>query len=190
MSSSHHGGPSSNQRVHVPAGVKGAKRVIAVEGIMKACVVHALSRRAIIGLSGCNVTDEAIAALRVLDAHEVLLAVDADARGNCHVALAQVEGLARLNAAGFDGGLLRWDESLGKGLDDALLAYRKREATALPARPDLPLTSCATALRSVRARPSCRPPRKPRPPQGRPATCLPRSTLRISLVVITDQNGW
>jgi hypothetical protein len=125
LSSKRHGGPSPGSRVHVPAGVAPCARAVVVEGTLKADVCRALSGRAIIGLPGCHVTAEAVEALRVLGVREPLLALDADAASNPHVARAQIEGLAALNMAGFDGGVLRWDPRLGKGLDDRLLSLRK-----------------------------------------------------------------
>ncbi len=119
------GGPSSGARVHVPAGTEHRNRVVIVEGALKADVASALAPgRSIIGLPGCNVTAEAIEVLHALGAEETLLALDADASSNVHVARAQVEGLERLHEAGFQEGLIRWDPSLGKGLDDMLLTLR------------------------------------------------------------------
>jgi hypothetical protein len=128
LSSARHGGPSPGARVHVPAGVRAARSVKVVEGTLKSDVVFALSGEAVIGLPGPFVTPEALAALHALGARQALLALDADARTNPTVARAQAEGLAKLNAAGFEGGLIRWERSLGKGLDDALLARRRKEA--------------------------------------------------------------
>jgi hypothetical protein len=125
LSSAYHGGPSPGSRVHVPAGTGRCGRAVIVEGTLKADVVHALSRRPVIGLPGCHVTAEAVETLQALGVREALLALDADAASNPHVAAAQVGGLAALNAAGFDGGLVRWDPRLGKGLDDRLLSLRK-----------------------------------------------------------------
>jgi hypothetical protein len=126
LSSKHYGGPSPSARVHVPAGIQSCERAVIVEGGLKSDVVYALSGRPVIGLPGCQVTYEAIATLKTLGVREALLALDADAAVNAHVARAQVEGLRILNGAGFDGCLIRWEKFLGKGLDDALLAMRRR----------------------------------------------------------------
>lgn len=118
-------GPSPGWRVHVPAGTKPRARVVIVEGSLKADVASALAPgRSIIGLPGCVVTAGAIEVLHQLSAEEALLALDADATDNVHVARAQVEGLQRLHAAGFQEGAIRWDRSMGKGLDDMLLTLR------------------------------------------------------------------
>jgi hypothetical protein len=126
LSSRGSGGPSSGWRVHVPAGVQPARRAVLVEGTLKADVVAALSGRAIIGLPGSHVTAEALATLRSLGVVEALLALDADAATNPHVARAQLDGLRRLKAAGFVEGLVRWGPTLGKGLDDALRTITRR----------------------------------------------------------------
>jgi hypothetical protein len=118
------GGPSSGRRVHVPAGVLSRERAVLVEGTLKANVVHALSRRTIIGLPGCEVTAEALEALRILGVREALLALDADASKKLPVAQAQLRGLRLLEAHGFRAGLVRWELDAGKGLDDYLLARR------------------------------------------------------------------
>jgi Domain of unknown function (DUF3854) len=118
-------GPSPGARVHVPAGTEHRDRVVLVEGTLKADVASALAPgRSIIGLSGCSLTREALTVLHALDAKETLLALDADASSNVHVARAQVEGLKLLHAAGFREGLIRWNRALGKGLDDLLLTLR------------------------------------------------------------------
>jgi hypothetical protein len=135
LSSGNHGGPSVGSRAHVPAGVKASNKAVLVEGVLKANVVAALRHndaeitdRTVIGLPGCHVNDEALAALRDLGVKEALLALDADARTNHHVAQAQCVGLDRLEAFGFQYGVLRWDATAGKGLDDALLTYGKARA--------------------------------------------------------------
>jgi hypothetical protein len=126
LSSACSGGPSPGWRVHVPAGVQPRRRVVLVEGSLKADVVAALAPgRSVIGLPGCQVTTEAIDTLHALGAVEALLAMDADAWTNPHVADAQVKGLRRLKAAGFAEGLIRWPVELGKGLDDMLLSLRR-----------------------------------------------------------------
>jgi DNA primase len=101
--------------------------VILTEGALKSTVAFALCGKAIIGMPGPFVTNEAIATLRALGAREALLALDADVRTNPNVARAQLQGLARLKAAGLETGLIRWEPSLGKGLDDALLTARRRK---------------------------------------------------------------
>ncbi len=128
LSSSRQGGPAARSRVHVPASTKPTPRAGRGEGSLKANVAAALSRRVVIGLPGCNLGDEAIETLRTLGVEKPLLALDADAPENYHVALAQVEGLRRLKEAGFDAGVIRWSLDLGKGLDDALLAHLSRRA--------------------------------------------------------------
>ncbi len=89
-------------------------------GTLNADVAAALSGWTIIGLAGAHVTAEAVATLTALGAEETLLALDADAVTNLHVARAQLDGLRRLKAAGYVEGLMRWSPALGKGLDDAL----------------------------------------------------------------------
>jgi hypothetical protein len=100
---------------------------VVTEGALKADVAAFLAPgRSIIGLPGCWVTAETIDTLRTLKALEALLAIDADAIKNPAVAQAQLDGLRMVNAAGFNGGLLRWDAKLGKGLDDMLLTLRQQ----------------------------------------------------------------
>jgi hypothetical protein len=132
LSSRHAGGPSPGQRVHVPVGAQGGARVVLVEGILKADVAFCLAGRktAVVGLPGPWVTGEAINTVRQLKTSEVLLALDTDTVSNPHVAEAQLEGLYRLKGAGFAEGLLRWPPELGKGLDDALLAWRREGGAA------------------------------------------------------------
>lgn len=120
------GGPSPSARVHVPAGVRPDRRIVLTEGVLKADVAHTLSGRPIIGMPNPFVGIEAIATLRALGAEEALLALDADAATNPHIANAQLDGLRRLKAAGFTEGLIKWNPELGKGIDDALLETRRR----------------------------------------------------------------
>jgi hypothetical protein len=118
-------GPSPGWRVHVPAGAPPTERVVLTEGALKADVATALAHgQMIIGLPGPHVIDEAIAALHALGARRAVLALDADANRNVHVARAQLDGRRKLEAAGFVGELLRWEPTLGKGLDDMLLTLR------------------------------------------------------------------
>jgi hypothetical protein len=120
-------GPSPGSRVHVPVGTVRRERVVLVEGSLKSDVAAALAPDwSIVGLPGCHVTAEAIDTLRVLGTKEALLALDADATKNPHVALAQLDGLRILSAAGFTSGLIRWPLEMGKGLDDLLLGLRQR----------------------------------------------------------------
>jgi hypothetical protein len=126
VSSRSSGGPSPGWRVHVPAGTRPARRVVLTEGALKATVAAALSGGPVIGLPGCIVTAEAITTLKTLGAVEALLALDADAVNNPQVASAQIDGLHQLNMAGFSAGLVRWDLSLGKGLDDLFLTLMDR----------------------------------------------------------------
>ena len=119
------GGPGSGARVHVPPGARSGGRVIVTEGALKADVAAALSGRTLVGLPGPHVGVEALDTLRALQPADVFLALDADSETNYHVARAQSDGLAKLQAAGFAAGLLRWDARLGKGLDDALLSWRQ-----------------------------------------------------------------
>ena len=123
-------GPSPGARIHVPAGVLPGGRVVIVEGILKSDVSFCLSRRTVIGLPGCWLTNEAINTLQALQASEVLLAFDRDVANNPHVAEAQRAGLERLKASGFAEGLLRWPDALGKGLDDALWCWRQKGGAA------------------------------------------------------------
>jgi hypothetical protein len=125
LSSAHGCGPSPGARVHVPSAVKPSPSVRLVEGTLKANVARALSGEPVIGLPGAHITNEAIGTLRELGAGEALLALDTDTRTNQHIARAQIEGLARLKATGFDYGIVRWDPGLGKGYDDMLLALRR-----------------------------------------------------------------
>ncbi len=125
LSSQRYGGPSSGARVHVPAGVGPAPSVRLVEGALNAAVAYAIGGEALVGLPGLNVNDEAIATLKALGAREALLALDADVQTNPHVARAQADGLRRLERAGFEYGIVRWDPELGKGYDDLLLTLRK-----------------------------------------------------------------
>src|SRR5581483_3122174 len=99
LSSRGSGGPSPGWRVHVPAGVRPAGRVTLTEGCLKATVAHSLSGKAIIGMPGPHVTDEAVGVLRELGAEQALLALDMDTLTNPHVARAQVDGLRKLQAA-------------------------------------------------------------------------------------------
>jgi hypothetical protein len=122
-------GPSARWRVHVPVWAEPRRRVVIVEGSLKADVASALAPgRTIIGLPGCRVTDEAIAVIQALGAEEALLALDADASANHHVARGQLDGLHRLRDAGYVEQLIEWDPDLGKGLDDVLLTMRRRRS--------------------------------------------------------------
>ena len=127
LSSASDNGASPGWRVHVPANVGPGAQIVLTEGTLKADVAAAVSGWPIVGLPGPYVTAEALATLTALGAEQALLALDADTSANRHVARAQLDGLRQLKAAGFVAGLVRWDRTLGNGLDDALRTLTGRK---------------------------------------------------------------
>lgn len=125
LSGSHMGGSSPGAPAHVARrelGSSGALRI--VEGVLKADVAAALDPGiAVVGIPSCSASSAAVPALRALAPSRVLLAWDADARENVHVArgLERAVVVVRETLPQASLAVETWRGD-AKGLDDALVA--------------------------------------------------------------------
>jgi uncharacterized protein DUF3854/uncharacterized protein DUF927 len=131
VSSTGHGGPGPGAPVHVPARASadgaidddGSLAVVRVtEGELKANVATALSGILTVSVPGVSAWRGALPVLRALRPARVLLAFDADAATNAHVARATEATAAVLSREGWDVAIEVWDGEQAKGIDDALAA--------------------------------------------------------------------
>lgn len=123
-------GPSALAAAHVPAAALDLRAtggtLIVSEGELKATIATALSGRAVVSVPGVANWPRGVELARAWGASVVVVAFDADARTNPHVARHERDFLRALAADGFDARVWRWPEDAGNGLDDFLL--RRREA--------------------------------------------------------------
>src|SRR5205807_10175402 len=134
VSSSGRGGPGPGAPVHVArwnesTWNESARVVRITEGELKADVATALSGVLTISVPGVSAWRGALPVLRTLAQAKVLLAFDADAASNPHVARAAQATAEALAAEGWDVAVELWDGSLAKGIDDALAAGVPIETT-------------------------------------------------------------
>ena len=130
VSSTARGGPGPGAPVHVayPSGWDesawpGSDRLLRLtEGELKAHVATALSGVLTVSVPGVSAWRGALAVLAALAPSRVLLAFDADALSNPHVAQAAEATAAALVERGFEVAVESWDPALAKGIDDALAA--------------------------------------------------------------------
>jgi hypothetical protein len=124
LSSRSSGGASAATFAHVPIIRPDARRdeVIVTEGPLKADVVTALDGRLCIAVPGVSAWSRALDALAAVGPSSVLVAFDADRATNPAVAAAHRSLCRALVLRSIRATSLRWNPSLGKGLDDALLA--------------------------------------------------------------------
>jgi hypothetical protein len=117
------------------------------EGALKADAATRLSGILTIGLPGVNAWKRAARLARLLNAQTVLVAFDADATANRHVANALDRLVRHLQAEGFTVVLERWPLSAGKGIDDVLvnggLPERVEGESVLPAVAQIVAAVCA-----------------------------------------------
>ena len=129
LSSTRHGGPSAVHALHVPVGIAAPVQLLRItEGELKADVATELGGVPCVSVPGVGSWRLALEAARALRAQRVQVAFDSDWRTKPPVARAAqalVEALAQSSIAAT---LLRWDERLGKGLDDFFAAKLQRAA--------------------------------------------------------------
>jgi len=122
LSSSSDDGPSPGAPCHVPTFSGSTATVRVTEGPLKADIATALSGMLTLGVPGCASARSAVEHLRALKAQVVRLAWDMDARTNPSVAHGLRLAVEVLREEGFSVAIETWDESTGKGIDDALSA--------------------------------------------------------------------
>jgi hypothetical protein len=127
VSSSGRGGPSPGAPVHVSrwnesVWNESARVVRITEGELKADVATALSGVLTISVPGVSAWRGALPLLRILKPSTVILAFDADAPSNPHVARAGQATADALAAEGWEVAVESWDPTRAKGIDDALAA--------------------------------------------------------------------
>jgi hypothetical protein len=120
VSSRSKGGVGPGAPVHVPRFKGERDRARVTEGALKADVATVLSGVLTIGLPGVAAFKKAAAVLRELGAKVAVVAYDADACCNRHVAEALSRLVRHLRRRGFTVQLEMWDREDGKGIDDLL----------------------------------------------------------------------
>jgi hypothetical protein len=126
LSSTRYGGPGPGAPVHIPIGVRAPTPTIRLtEGELKADVAWSLSGLPTISVPGATNWRSALEVIRVLGAKTVRLALDADALTNPNVAKSLFTCSERLIDEGIVIELEQWDSSIGKGIDDVLVAGKK-----------------------------------------------------------------
>jgi hypothetical protein len=145
VSSTAHGGPGPGAPVHVPQWKGDVARVRITEGELKADVATALSGVLTISVPGVSAWRGALPVLRTLAPATVVLAFDADAASNPHVARAAQATAEALAAEGREVTVESWDPTLAKGIDDALAADVPIETAVLHA-PEPEQGSCLDCL--------------------------------------------
>ncbi|MEW6425508.1 MAG: AAA family ATPase [Bacillota bacterium] len=125
LSSKGHGGPGPANSVHVPKFSGDTSTVRVTEGELKADVTTVLSGTLTISIPGVSCWRQATPVLKKLGARTVLVAFDADAGTNSHVARALKCTIQELAREGFQVLLEKWDIRDGKGIDDLLAAGKK-----------------------------------------------------------------
>ena len=115
-------GPSSGAPCHVPVstGCRGEVRI--TEGPLKADVATHLSGLLTLGIAGCSSARSAVEHMKALRVERVRLAWDMDAHDNPHVAAGLRLAAKIYREEGFAVAIETWDQSAGKGIDDALAA--------------------------------------------------------------------
>jgi hypothetical protein len=122
LSSAKYGGPGPGSPIHVAIGTATpAAKVRLTEGELKADVAMSLSGTPTISVPGVAGWSAAISVLHRLVTKSVLIAFDADAAENPHVARALSDCLAGLEKEGFAVEIEKWD-AVHKGIDDLLAA--------------------------------------------------------------------
>lgn len=102
--------------------------VYLTEGALKADIAHYLSGWAFISLMGVNSQGMLPDALNYLKKHGtkcINICFDMDYREKEAVAQALESAMSKIKEAGLNFVMIKWDENLGKGIDDFLLSKRK-----------------------------------------------------------------
>lgn len=122
ISSARHGGPGPGAPDHYPLGWQNLRGPVRItEGELKADVATAKSGTATIGVAGIGRLPGLVATIGSLS-RSIVLAPDADATTNAHVARSVHEAISRLRAQELDYAVETWPHTSGKGIDDALAA--------------------------------------------------------------------
>jgi hypothetical protein len=116
--------PGAPVHVSIPIGGASFERVWVTEGELKADVAAHLLSRVFISVPGVTVWREVKEVLHAFGAHEAVIAFDADQATNRDVENAK-DGLAADLAPNFRVFDCRWDGHMGKGIDEALVFFRK-----------------------------------------------------------------
>lgn len=122
ISSASDDGPSPGAPCHVPFFSGSTATVRVTEGPLKADLATSLSNTLTLGIPGCSSAQSAVEHLRALKVIAVRLAWDMDARTNPSVADGLRRAVDLFREEGFSVAVETWDESAGKGIDDALRA--------------------------------------------------------------------
>lgn len=130
LSSRSQGGAAASTFAHVPIVRPDARRdeLIVTEGPLKADVVTALDGRLCIAVPGVSAWRSALDVVEALRPSRVLVAFDVDLATNPAVRAAHDSLCSALAARLISCASLRWPAELGKGLDDALLSQRRKNA--------------------------------------------------------------
>jgi len=134
LSSGKHGGRKAVQSVHLPKGTPATcARVRVTEGELKADAAWEQTGVVTIAIPGVGSWRKVLPVVLELGATEVILAFDADAKTNPHVAGPLLELYRDLHQAGLTITLEHWDIALGKGIDDLLAGGSQPSVASGPA---------------------------------------------------------
>jgi hypothetical protein len=134
ISSSAHGGPIAHRLIHCPKDLYlDLTRVRVTEGELKADFIQQATEMNTLSLPGVGAYKQVVPALKALERvtnegglgtaiGTVVVALDADSRRKKTVALCLQQLVTCLKEAGYEVELETWNEGIGKGLDDLLLA--------------------------------------------------------------------
>ena len=127
ISSKGHGGPGPGAPCHVPQSALSSARVRLTEGELKAEVATLRSDLLTISVAGVSAWRSVLDVLGTLKTETVVLAFDADAVANRHVAQAVEMAADGIRHSGHTVELETWDAADGKGIDDLLNAGKTPE---------------------------------------------------------------
>jgi hypothetical protein len=107
--------------LHVPVHDAGPVEVLRItEGPLKADIATVLSGVLTLGLPGVAAWKLALPSLERLKPRKILIAFDADARANPHVARPLTRIATAIRERGYEVALELWPQTAGKGIDDVL----------------------------------------------------------------------
>src|SRR5262249_30098979 len=126
------GGPKAVISSHVPPAAAGKPHdlVRLTEGPIKANIATAKDGLLTIAIAGCSQWRKVLPALKAVGAKTIRLAFDADITTKDQVCGALCNAVRGLVASGYEVEVERWDASLGKGIDDVLVAGGTTEILA------------------------------------------------------------
>lgn len=137
LSSSSHGGPSSGAIPHYADGPD-KRRVYITEGVKKAEICALLTGHPCIGMASHSGYMAALEMVKRLDIDSVVVALDEDAKPETAglVDKSRQELVQQALQRGLAVRVARWDGSLGKGIDDLLMAGHRPTITVARAVSD------------------------------------------------------